>query len=75
MTNQTYLSILTPKYTVYKKIIRASTSFKCITHAYNIIFKQNKKSNNSKVQGDVFILKTIEEQLRYLDAFCSKGII
>ena len=40
-----------------------------------IIFKQNKKSNNSKVQGDVFILKTIEEQLRYLDAFCSKGII
>ena len=39
-----------------------------------IIFKENNRSNNSKVQGNVFILKTMQEQLRYLEAFRYKAI-
>ena len=39
-----------------------------------IIFKENNRSNNSKVQGNVFILKTMQEQLRYVEAFRYKAI-
>ena len=32
------------------------------------------RSNNSMVQGNVFILKVIQEQVHYLDKFCYKAI-
>ena len=32
------------------------------------------RSNNRKVEGNAFILKTIYEHARYLDVFCYKGI-
>ena len=31
-------------------------------------------SNNSKVQGNVFILKTMQEQVHYSDVFCYKAL-
>ena len=33
------------------------------------------KINNSQVQRNVFILKTIQEQGCYLDEFCYKAIV
>ena len=33
------------------------------------------RSNNSKEQGNIFILKTIWEQIHYLDSFCYKTIV
>ena len=33
------------------------------------------RSNNSKVQGNAFILKTILEEVRYLDLFFYKAIV
>ena len=35
-----------------------------------IIFYKHIRSNISKVQGNVFILKTIEKQVRYLHVLC-----
>ena len=39
-----------------------------------ITFEEHMRSNNSKVQGNVFILKTIEEQLSYLDLVLHKSV-
>ena len=33
------------------------------------------RKSNSKEQVNVFILKTIYEQVRYLDVFCYKAIV
>ena len=33
------------------------------------------KSNNNKVQGNVLILKAIQEQALYLDGFCYEAIV
>ena len=46
-----------------------------ITHAYENYILRNTRSNNSKAHGNVFIPKTISEQVPHLEVFCHKAIV